>query len=146
MLNKLLPDQVAAYWDSIKHGIEQSCPADTVLTKEGLNRYLIALMSGTLQAWMCTDRTAEGSVYYGNLVTKLQIDDITGSRSLLLVSLYMFQSAPDAIWEDAYNSLGQYAVANGCKKVIAYTKNPAVLQRGKQFGFDIDWMVLAKDI
>ena len=146
MLNKLLPNQVSAYWDSLKHGIEQSCPADTVLTPDGLNKYLIALMSGTLQAWMCTDKVNDKFDYFGNLITKIQADDITGEKVLLLVSLYMFQSAEDRLWLDAYMSLEDYARANSCKKIVAYTTNPAVINRGKQFQFNTDWMVMAKDL
>ncbi len=146
MLNKLLPSQVAAYWDSIKHGIEQSCPSDTVLTPAGLNGYLVALMSGTLQAWMLTDRVDDKIVYHGNLVTKIQTDDITGAKTLLLVSLYLFQSAPDDLWLDAYRALETYGKANGCKKIVAYTTNMAVVNRSKQFQFNVDWMVVAKEI
>lgn len=146
MLNKLLPNQVAAYWDSIKHGLEQSCPSDTVLTADGLNKYLIALMSGTLQCWFCTERIDDRSDYYGNLITKIQTDEITGAKTLLLASLYMFKTAPDHIWEDAHRALIDFGRANDCKKIIAYTTNPAVLRRGTSFNFNIAWQVMTEDI
>ena len=146
MLSKLLPNQVAAYWDSIKHGVEQSCPADVVLTPTGLNSYLIALMSGNLQAWLLTEPTPEKVNYFGNLITKIQTDEITGVKTLLLVSLYLYESAPVELWQDAYAKLELYGKANDCKKIVAYTTNPAILQRGNQFGFNTEWMVLAKEI
>lgn len=146
MLNKLLPKQVAAYWDSIKHGIQQSCPSDTVLSPDGLNKYLIALMSGELQCWMVTDIVENKVVYYGNVVTKINRDPVTNLKTLLIVSLYMFQSAPDKIWEMSYKSLEEFGKANECKKITAYTTNERVVTRGNQFGFDTQWIVLAKDI
>jgi hypothetical protein len=146
MLNKLLPKQVSAYWDSIKHGIEQSCPSDIMLSPESLNKYLIALMSGQLQCWMLTERTDEGIKYFGNCISKIVTDDITGNKVLLLTSLYLYETASDELWLGAFNSLKDFGLANGCKKITAYTKNPRVLQRSEQFKFDVAWHVVAREI
>ena len=146
MLNKLLPNQISAYWDSLKHGLEQSCPSDSFVDGESLNKCLIALMSGNLQAWFATTRVDNKIEYHGNLITKILTDDITGRKSLLLVSLYLFKQAPQEIWIDAFETLRKFAVANDCKKITAYTTNPAVLKRATQFNFNTDWSILSLEI
>lgn len=146
MLNKLVPSQISAFWDSVKHGLEQSCPSHVILSAEVLNNYLIAAMSGTIQVWMATQRTEEGVEYYGNIVTKVTADELSDGKILTILSLYLYKSAPTDIWEDAYKALLQFAEANDCRQIIAFTTNPAVVQRGKFFNFDTSWTILSHKV
>jgi hypothetical protein len=58
----------------------------------------------------------------------------------------MVQGGTDELWGDSLLTIKDFAVANDCKKIIAYTTNDKITARAKQFGFNTSWTIIAKDI
>lgn len=149
MLNKLMPKQIAGYWDAIKHGIKESFPPDIATDPEALNKILIQLMAGNLQCWFSTGKSSpEGKVdtFYGFIITKLDEDGLTGAHALVVYALYLYQHAPENAWIEATSKLEEFARHNKCSKIIGYTQNNKLVELSKRFNYSSNWTLLVKEL
>lgn len=131
MLVKLLPDQIAKLWDIIRYGLIRTWPIGTESGSERVQDVLRNLLSETIQCWMAKD----GEEFLGFLLTKICICDVTGSKSLNLISVFGFKVVPDAQWARGMEQLIEFAKANGCSYVTATSDNAKILRLLEHFNF-----------
>ncbi len=123
MLIKLLPDQVAKLWDIIRYGLLRTWPIGTDSCADRVQDVLRSLLTETIQCWMAK----EGEEFLGFLLTKISVCDVTGSRSLNIMSIFGFRVVPDNKWEEGMEQLVEFAKANNCKFITATSDNAKIL-------------------
>jgi len=134
MLIKLLPENVTRNWDIIKPAIERGL---VPIAEEGLdkmNKILESLLAGVIECWVQTKETEEGTKIHSIATTQVLHDYVSDTKSLLIYSIYNFRPMQDDDWVENYYTLKKYAVGRGCRKIIAYSKEPAIIQLIQRLG------------
>ena len=131
MLIKLLPVQISKIWEIIRFGLIRTWPIGTEEGSERVQEVLKNLLTETIQCWVAR----EGEEFLGFLLTKINICDVTGSRSLNLMSVFGFKVVPDEQWEKGMLQLIEFAKANNCKFVTATSDNVKILSLLTKFKF-----------
>ena len=131
MLVKLLPIQIAKLWDIIRYGLVRTWPIGSENSSERVQDVLRNLLTETIQCWMAKD----GDEFLGFLLTKINICDVTGSRSLNVMSLFGFKIVPDEQWVAGMQQLIEFAKANDCSFITATSDNAKILRLLERFKF-----------
>ena len=131
MLVKLLPEQVPKHWEIISRSVVEAYPPFVKLTEDTLNNNLKSLLIGTLECWIiCTD---EGKPI-GILLTAFNDDFCSGTKSLILYTLWTIGGTTKKIWLDGWNTMKKYAKGRGCDLVISYSNSPPIIKMAELTG------------
>ena len=139
MLVKLMPDQVARWWEVIQPAVEASLPPIAGSIKERRSKILSSLLSGRMHCWaVCTkDKSGKETIVKGIGTTTFVLDECSGAKSLLIYSAFANVKTEAEDWVDGFNTLTNFAKENKCDKIVAYTKNEKILHNAKQAGGDV---------
>ena len=146
MLVKLLPEQVAEFWDIIKFAVEESLPPIVGDHPDKMNRILSSLLSGKTECWASYRRGEEGTVFEGICLTKIIYDDASDTRNLLLYCIYGYEKTLEEAWMEAFRSVAKYAKAKGCNDIVGYTDVPYLIEKAKLFGGDTSYTFVSFNI
>ena len=132
MIVKLLSKQIPAFWDAIKFAVAQADEVDEKDLQPYLNELLHALLNEKAQCFVALD---EARVLVGLLVTRVQIDKITGDKYLLLQSAYVWKKQEMSEWTAMYEMFRKFAEKEQCKYISFSSRNPAMWSRPIALGF-----------
>jgi hypothetical protein len=142
MLIKLLPDQISKNWEKLKTAVLNALPpiAPYLGTDTEIN-LLQALVNDKLQMWaVCRDRNGMVNAV---VTTEIVIDFATKTKHLVIYTLYGVDKMMREDFTDGLKALKQFARANGCTKIIAYTNIDKVIELAQILGGTVDWKVIA---
>lgn len=153
MLIKILPEQVAKFWEVIKHGVSHSLPPTIVYKKddaretERMNKILTSLLTGVLECWVSFEISEDGkrTIKY-IMITQVIFDDILGVKNLFIYSIYGFTQISKEIWIDGFQTLKDYGAKLGCSKLLAFTSFKHLKEMAKKFGGNSDYSLVEFDI
>lgn len=128
MLVALQNKQISKYWDVFKEVIRKSLPIDEQILPEFLTNALHAAMTGRIQCWFLYDDATEEDEFYGAMITRKSVDDLTGQSSLLVYAFYNWKQAK-RVTRDA-DALATLRVAKemGCAYVTGYCASRLVAE------------------
>lgn len=138
MLVQLTSNQIAQVWPSLKEPIRKALIPQMNVSDEAMNNILKHLAQGTSQAWLLTDVVDGKSVVYASGTTCFSVEAMTGTKNLLIYSLYGYQFIPDKLWKDALQTLIAFAKREGCYKVIAFTLVDRVVDIAQKLGAQVN--------
>lgn len=131
MLVKLLPEQVANYWeDLIKEGIRVSLPLHVARDDDAMNSILGQILKGNIQCWVVKNESQIIAI----ATTAIMKDDLTGSSSLLIYSVTTLSHMAEDFWKEGYEAFTKFARGVGCNRVYAYTTDERVVAMAKLNG------------
>jgi hypothetical protein len=142
LIVKLLPEQIAYQWDSIRCGVINAIAPIVDPTPENIQEILCQLLKQDMQCWC----VFEGDDIYGHILTSISIDINTNFRTLMIYSLFLFRKAPPEMWEEGWSAIEKFAESNKCTRISAYTKDENVMSIAEKRGFSPDYTYLVKDI
>ncbi len=145
MLIKLLPEQISKFWDVVKYAIEESLPPIASDHPDKMNRILSSALSDEIGVWVSYthgDNTKIDAV----ILTKVNYDDASGSKSMLIYCLYGFRKVSEEIWHSWFDAVRKYAISRGCSRVVAYTDVPKVIEMAKSLGGNVDYTFITFDL
>ena len=134
MLTKLLPDQISTFWDIIRYAIEESLPPIAGEGPDRMNRILASLLNGKAECWISSAINKSKRIFEGVVITKLQYDDISNTKNLLIYCLYGYEGVDPESWKSGFKSLVKYASSKGCNRIIGYTENPFIIKLVNRLG------------
>jgi hypothetical protein len=146
MLTKLLPDQVAKFWDIIKYSIEESLPPIAGESPDTMNNILTSLLTGKTQCWASYTRGPEGNKFEGIILTKILLDDASMTRSLLIYCLYGYEKVNKNSWREGFLATAKFAKSMRCNRIVGYTNVPYLIDLAKVFGSDNTYQFVSFDI
>jgi len=146
MLTRLLPDQIADFWEIIKYGIEQSLPPIAGEHPDKMNRMLASLLSSKAQCWASYTKERAVNRFEGIILTKMLYDDVSDTKSLLLYCLYGYNSITEGSWPVALESILKYANSKGCTQVVAYSNIPRVIKIAEGLGGDTKYTFISFNV
>ena len=135
MLEQLTPKQISDYWEQLEFAITESLPpivGEDI--REKMSNVLLALLDGRMQAWAsCTVRDGSLTIS-GFMFTQVLEDPASRIKSLLIYCLYGYENVEEIEWIDGLRTLKKFSVATGCRRVIAYTDIPYMIELAKRLG------------
>lgn len=146
MLTKLIPEQIASYWDIIKEAVEKSLPPKVVEDQDNMNRILESLLLGNAQCWVSHRYNGNSKVLEVILTTQIIYDSMTNTKSLLIYSIYGYGKSPNSSWIDGLKTLVKYAYANNCVQIIAYSNVEKIKKLVSRLGGDASYSFLTLPI
>ena len=131
MLVKLLPEQIARTWPDIRLSVIEAYPPIARFGEDTLNNVLKSLLVGTMEAWVvCNDERKP----IGILLTTFSEDFCSGTRSLVLYTLWTKGGTSKKIWLDGWNAMVKYAKSKGCTLITSYSDSPQILKMAELTG------------
>lgn len=146
MITRLLPDQISAHWDVIKYGVERSLPPIVTNNDDKMNRILSSLLSGKTQCWLSYERDGERSKLNAVVLTKMLYDEVSGSKNLLLYSVYGYSQMTQRHWMEGFAFMSKHALAQGCTGLVAYTDVPYLIEMAKQYGAEPNYTFVSFEV
>jgi hypothetical protein len=142
MLLRLLPDQIARYWEIFKESILATVPPIPAQSPETLNNMLSALLAGIAQAWVTYRKEDDKVLVIGFVITNIIYDEVTNTQSLYLQSVYVPNDNSIAQdWVEGLAAVMKFAEANNCSRVLCHTNNPKLMDWAKKFGGECDYVL-----
>lgn len=135
MLSLLTPEQVARRWDEVKPTVLISMPPYVSTTPESMNNILDLLLKGVMQMWVLHDNE---SVVYAIATTRIEVDASSGTKNLLIFSLYAYRPVPQDMWIEGLAGLKMFASGRECKNVVALTVVPRIIEIAQTLGAHTD--------
>jgi len=132
-------------WPYIKYGLHESKPAGIDFTELNMRNVLMNLLIGKAQCWAIVNPDEEDSLY-GFALTSVSVDDISGNRFLNIYDLFSFKPLQKNMLEEGISALTEFAKANECKKMSAYTMVPSIVSMAKTVGFTASYTFLLKEL
>lgn len=136
MIVKLLPEQVAHRWSTIKQAIGDALPPTAARTPEGFNNILEKLLNGEMQCWLSyTDSEAKA------IAVTAFTEDFSGLKNLLIYSFTRIGTSEMNIAEinDLLRTFMKFAVSKDCTDVCYYTALEEFVKIGEWFGGNADY-------
>lgn len=134
MLIRLMPEQIAANWEFLKHQVVDSGPMETLGNDERFNNILNALLIDDMQCWVEAISDEKGFHIQGIALTQILTNDIAGVKNLLIYSMVGVEELFDLEkWNRGLLTLAQFARKNGCQNILAYSNNPRILRLAERF-------------
>ncbi len=134
MLVKLLPDQVSEHWDEISLAIRQALPPFVANSDRSMVNILKAILGGDMQCWILYSSDGAGGSIYAVMTTKVEIDEISNTKCLLIYSFYASKPLTNQLVISGFETLKKFASSEGCHKIIAYTNIPKMERLWESLG------------
>lgn len=143
---KLLPDQIADFWDVIKYAIDQSVPPIAGESIDRMNRILASALMGTTEVWASYTKGEEGNKMNGIVVTQFLYDEPSDTKNLLIYAVYGFSEIPITAWFEGIKKLIKYAKEKKCAQVVAYTNVRQFIRLVRRVGGNADYVFVSFNV
>jgi hypothetical protein len=137
-----MPEQLVKIWDYIRFGVLSTASPITNTSPEGIRNILKNLLLGTIQCWAIS----EDSKMKGFVLTTISGDYVSGEKFLNIYDFYTFEQFAPETWENGIKALEEFAKANMCNKMTAYSDIPAIISISEKLGFRKDTVFLLKEV
>ena len=131
-----MPEDIVAKWKVIEHHVRRAMDAET--RKDGdevMTTVLEKLLGGQIQCWLSYDERDDSGKANAIALTKIQICEFTGRRSLLLYSVTRIRDMDEAttarMWTEAFMATSKFARGNSCERIVAYVELDYLVELAK---------------
>jgi hypothetical protein len=147
MLVKLLPDQIARYWELIRWGLTEGGREDLLAKKDKLNNILEALLVDRMQCWWYViDDGEKDSKVISSVITSTQYDYTEKRENLCIFSVFGFEDIDKSWWHDGMQTIENYARGRGYGKLVGYTDNVFLIRLARARGWDCRLTYVEKEL
>ena len=136
MLVMLLPDQVSRNWDEIKMLLEEATPGPQGANFDRMNNILEESILGKKKIWISYN---DEEIFDGLVGTEIYLDRINGLKTMEIFALWG-KGAGEGSWTKGWEALAKYAMTQGCKRIVAYTKEQSLIARVQALGGDTSFV------
>ena len=149
MLVGLPTKTIAEKWDIFKEIIRRAVPTAPDMLPDRMQRMLYAAMTGRIQCWLLFEEDGTDE-FYGGIVTRISMDDLTGQKSLLIYALTTFKQASREARMADFAALRKVAREWGCTHLSAYCPSRLVaetaIKANKGKGEVINYVLLPTEV
>jgi hypothetical protein len=131
---------ITKHWNVIKNSILASLPENEQVNE---NLLLKHALTGQLECWFVVRENKGINEIIGILTTVINNDLFASSKSMIVYSIYNLkeETAELDIWNEEFERFEKYARSKGCKKIIAYSDNPRIIEVVKKLGWNISYFL-----
>lgn len=124
LLVRLTVQDVQTHWDLIKRGIAISMPPQAIDTDQFYTNVYDLLLTGKMHAWAGMQNGRPVAL----CITQILHEAYNEYKSLLVFVLAGFDAISDELWQSGFATLKNFAKAESCKKLVAYTEDAGVVR------------------
>lgn len=149
MIIRLSRNQITEWWPRVKEPIRLSLPPFAYGDPERMANILGELLKGEMNLWIDQEDDPEnpgGFRSRGFLVTSLSVDNCSKVRNLLIYILYGLLDQPLSYLQPSFKALRQYAAAEGCHRIVAFTASNSVVEVARLLGMQAEWVYLTAEV
>ena len=128
MLIKLMPEQIGEHWDEIKEAMLEAVPPIAHESEKKMIMVLEGLLTNNMQCWLSVRQGEERNIADAIIVTCINSDPYSGTRSLMIYSLTVLTLTRAESWMSGIEALKKYAKKKKCARVIAYADNKQIVK------------------
>jgi hypothetical protein len=110
-------------------------PPYIAIEPESLNFILESLLKSTMQMWVLHDND---NTIYAIATTRIEVDNSSGTKNLLIFSLYAYRPVPQDMWIEGLAGFKVFASGRGCKNIVAFTIVPRIVELAQTLGARTD--------
>lgn len=134
-LIRLSPDQIMRFWPDIAQCIDSALPVHLQGDSAAMLEIQSHLLTEVLQCWVAAG-DHHGSRIYGIMTTRIAVDEVAGTKNLLIYSVAVIDEHPPSMWNEAKRIISIFAKARGCQGILAYSDNPQMIAVAEKIGFN----------
>lgn len=139
----MLPsDTIGRFWDYLKPCIEGALSPNIDGTKVQGAPLLEALITGTLQCWVCSVDRKISCV----ITTMFAGDILSRKKELFVYSMYGLQDLSPETWAFMLGRLRAFGKGKGCTSISAYSDIPYVQEMVKNLGGRAQYTLLELEV
>lgn len=145
---RLPPEQACAIWPLVRRALEESVPPNIKVKDDFFVKNLDDITNGVKVVWLGVDNNNNNKEML-LAITIITNDIDSDNRNVVLYSLYGMSEDEKVVgWmmREGLLTLLNYAAANNCNKVCAYTAFPKIVELAKRLGFDTQWTFLSMEV
>lgn len=146
MLVKLIPDQIAKFWDIIKYAVEQSIPPIVGESPNKMNNILMEALEGSVDVWASYTKDERGNRFEAIVLTEILYDRPSRTKNLLIYCIYGYEDVDGQSWVKGLSSLTKYAASKGCNQIVAYTDIPHVVEIADKLGGETKYTFISFNV
>ena len=132
MIVRLISLQVPRFWDVIKYALQQTEVLAIGTEANKFNEIFASLLSDKAQCFL---KYGEDGGIQGVMVTEIHEDKYSKEKSVKIRSLYAYKVLPKGEWREDFELVKKLAISEKCTRVFFDSRNPRVLQVGREVGF-----------
>lgn len=144
MLIRLLPEQVSEHWQEIRPAIEGALPPTSVGGR--MQNVLSEVLTDKLKVWVNFYEKEGKKIFNGVVTTSIIIEIGTGSKSLLIYTVFGYNESSQRDWMDGLATLRKYAKAEECTSIVAYSNIDNVIAMASRLGADTSYRLISFSI
>jgi len=145
MLIKLTAEQISVYWNDVKNAMLAAVPPIAYESKDKMHLVLEGLLTDNMHCWVSVRKEDEGNIIDAILVTSINFDPYSNTRSLLIYSMTATRLTRAASWISGIETLRKFAKKKKCNRVIAYSDNPQIVKICAKLGGDTSYSFISFD-
>lgn len=123
MLVALDNKAIAERWEIFKDVIQTCIPTTPETLPDRLQRMLQAALTGRIQCWLLYE---QGDEFYGAVITKKSVDDLTGQATILIYALKIYKQASRETRIKDFEAFRRIVHSFGCSYFSAFCGSAAV--------------------
>ena len=127
---QIQPSSIGKDWPTLRKFIQLGFGPGDKLDEVSMTNILNGLLEGELQCWSLSTKDKVKLL----AVTQGAVDKFVNRASLVIYSIVSLGQMSEVDWRFCFGKLKQFAASKGCDKLVAYTRNPKVVQIVEMLG------------
>lgn len=143
MIIRLLPDQVAKFWEHVKWAVASTGRIPESVQGQFFNIGLQQLLTEKAQCWLCLSEERKLKAIFISRITE---HPLHGVKQLQIYSLYGFERISDEDYEEGFNYLVTFAKNAKCKEIFLNSNHPRVWHQVEKNGYEQVYKTFKKEV
>jgi len=135
MIIQLQDKQITKFWGMLRFAIAETFMPRNSCSNEHLRHILTCLLSGKMQCWIIFEGTPEDRKFIGFLITRIDIANSIGEKTLFLDCVYTWAPAHRDVMEEGYRVVERFAKDNLCGSIVTLTESESVVGLAERGGY-----------
>ena len=143
MFTKYPQTEIRKDWSTFKKYLEESLPPTSNGLPINIDEVFAKLMTDEMQMWLFLNEKAE---VLGFLITAYSKELGFDFLNLVIYAVVATMPIDENMWKEAYSIVRNFAKKQECKRIIAFTSNPRVLEIVNNLGGDTSFHVVTLEV
>ena len=134
--------EITKHWVTLKKYMEENLPPTALGLPVNLDEVYAKLMTDEMQGWVF----CQGEDIIGFVVTAYSQELGFLFKNLVIYSIVATQHIEDNDWKEAFVMVKDFAIKNECKRIVAFSSNPRVIELVDKLGGGTSYRVLTLEV
>jgi hypothetical protein len=134
--------EITKHWTTLKKHLEENLPPTALGLPINLDEVYTRLMTDEMQGWVFL----QGEDAIGFLITAFSQELGFNFKNLTIYAVVATQHIDDEAWKNAFSTVKAFSIKYECKRIIAFSSNPRVIELVNKLGGESSYHVLTLEV